>query len=105
MKKATTKNTVVKFQIELIREPTPAEHVVLVASLIAQCEDVGYFTGSERCTLMPSRGRPKRVDDEMVENFRLKGRSLAWIAEKFGVTRGAIQASLKRTQQAFEKKE
>lgn len=36
------------------------------------------------------------VDDERVKKMRTAGKSLSKIAEKMGVTRGAIQASLRR---------
>ena len=48
------------------------------------------------CGYEPPRGAPKKLDDKKVKAERNKGKSLAEIAEKFGVTRGAIQAALKR---------
>ena len=42
-------------------------------------------------------GRPKKLDDKLVRRQREKGKSLAEIAKLFGVTRGAIQQSLKRS--------
>jgi predicted DNA-binding protein YlxM (UPF0122 family) len=48
------------------------------------------------CGYEPERGRPKTLDDKKIRKLRIQGKSLAQIAEKFGVTRGAIQASLKR---------
>lgn len=41
-------------------------------------------------------GRPKHIDDKRVAKLRAKGKTLAEIAKKLGVTRGAIQASLRR---------
>ena len=41
-------------------------------------------------------GRPKKLDDKKVKKLKAQGKSLAEIAAKFGVTRGAIQAALKR---------
>lgn len=52
----------------------------------------------ERGYARVKRGRPKKVDDPSVKRLRNKyGWSLAKIALEFGVTRGAIQASLKRS--------
>lgn len=48
------------------------------------------------CGYEPPRGRPKELDDKDIKKMKRKGKSLAEIAEKYGVTRGAIQASLKR---------
>lgn len=48
------------------------------------------------CGYAPPRGAPKKLDDKKVKALKAKGRSLAQIAEKFGVTRGAVQAALKR---------
>jgi IS30 family transposase len=50
-----------------------------------------------KCGYTPPKGRPKEVDDLKVRQFRLRGFSLAEIAERLGVTRGAIQAAIKRT--------
>lgn len=44
----------------------------------------------------PEMGRPKRLDDSEVKRLKKSGHSLAKIADKFGVTRGAVQAALKR---------
>lgn len=44
----------------------------------------------------PTRGRPKTLDDAKVSKLHKAGKSLAEIAKKFGVTRGAVQAALKR---------
>jgi DNA invertase Pin-like site-specific DNA recombinase len=48
------------------------------------------------CGYEPPKGRPKKLDDAKVLKMRAKGKSLAEIAKKFGVTRGAVQAALKR---------
>ena len=48
------------------------------------------------CGYEPPKGRPKKLDDRKVQAARKKGLSLAELAEKFKVTRGAIQAALKR---------
>lgn len=48
------------------------------------------------CGYSPKLGRPKILNDDMVKLFSNKGFSLQKIAGIFGVTRGAIQASLKR---------
>ena len=48
------------------------------------------------CGYEPPKGRPKGLDDKAVKALKTKGWSLARIAAKFGVTRGAIQAALKR---------
>lgn len=42
------------------------------------------------------RGAPKKLDDAKMKKLRAKGLSLRAIAEKLGVTHGAVQASLKR---------
>lgn len=51
-----------------------------------------------QCGYEPPKGRPKRLDDKKVRKLRKQGKSLAEIASKFGVTRGAIQAALARAQ-------
>lgn len=48
------------------------------------------------CGYEPPRGRPQKLDDKKIKRLKASGKSLSEIAEKFGVTRGAIQASLKR---------
>jgi transposase len=48
------------------------------------------------CGYEPAKGRPKKLDDKKVKALSKSGKSLADIAKKFGVTRGAVQASLKR---------
>ena len=50
------------------------------------------------CGYEPPKGRPKKVDDVKVRNLREKGLSLQQISDKLGVTRGAVQASIKRTE-------
>ena len=49
------------------------------------------------CGYEPTKGRPKKIDDAKVRKMRKAGKSLAEIAKKFDVTRGAVQASLNRT--------
>lgn len=44
----------------------------------------------------PKKGRPKTLDDKRIKELKKDGFSLSQIAEKFGVSRGAIQAALKR---------
>ena len=48
------------------------------------------------CGYEPPKGRPKKLDDKKVKAERKKGKSLANLAKQFSVTRGAIQAALKR---------
>ncbi len=48
------------------------------------------------CGHTPTLGRPKRLDDKKVFKLAAAGLSLSDLAAKFKVTRGAIQASLKR---------
>lgn len=48
------------------------------------------------CGYEPPRGRPKKLDDAKVLALHKKGLSLREIADKLGVTHGAIQAALKR---------
>ena len=50
-----------------------------------------------QCGYCPPRGRPKGLDDKAVAKMVSKGMSLRAIAEKLGVTRGAIQAAIKRS--------
>lgn len=49
-----------------------------------------------QCGYEPPKGRPKKLNDKKVKAEKAKGKSLAEIAKKFGVTRGAVQAALKR---------
>lgn len=42
------------------------------------------------------KGRPKKLDEVKIMKLRLAGKSLAEIADKFGVTRGAIQSVIRR---------
>lgn len=55
-----------------------------------------------QCGYEPPKGRPKALDDKKVAKLRKQGKSLAELAKKFGVTRGAIQASLKRSTEICE---
>lgn len=48
------------------------------------------------CGYQPPKGRPKKLDDAKVKKLRAKGLSLAQIAETLDVTRGAVQAAIKR---------
>jgi transposase len=48
------------------------------------------------CGWEPTKGRPRKLDDAKVRKLREQGKSLAEIAKKFGVTRGAVQAALNR---------
>ena len=56
------------------------------------------------CGYEPPRGAPKKLDDKKVAKLKKDGKSLAEIAENFGVTRGAIQASLKRSKNATQRR-
>lgn len=49
-----------------------------------------------KCGYERPRGRPKKLDDKKVKAEKKKGKSLTALAAMFGVTRGGIQASLKR---------
>jgi transposase len=42
------------------------------------------------------KGRPKKLNDKKIKALSKEGWSLKAIATSFGVTRGAIQAALKR---------
>lgn len=55
------------------------------------------MTACKRCGFEPKRGHPQKLNDKKVLTLRSRGLSLAQVAKKFGVTRGAIQASLKRS--------
>lgn len=48
------------------------------------------------CGYQAPRGRPRKVDAANVRSLRAKGLSLRKIADKLGVTHGAVQAALKR---------
>lgn len=53
-----------------------------------------------QCGYEPPRGRPKKLDDKKIKKLYHKdGWSLSAIASSMGVTRGAIQASLKRSKE------
>ena len=54
------------------------------------------------CGYEPPRGRPKKLDDKKVRRMKKAGDSLAEIAGLFGVSRGAVQASLKRSNRKSE---
>lgn len=54
------------------------------------------MTKCPQCGYEPPRGRPKKLDDEKVKRLRAKGLSLREMADKLGVTEGAIRAALKR---------
>ena len=49
-----------------------------------------------QCGYEPPRGRPRTLDVEKARKLRAKGLSLRAVAEKMGVTEGAIRAALKR---------
>ncbi len=49
------------------------------------------------CGFEPTKGRPKKLNDKEVLRLHKKNWSLSEIANKLGVTRGAIQASLRRS--------
>jgi lambda repressor-like predicted transcriptional regulator len=49
------------------------------------------------CGYSPKKGRPKKLDDKEIKALAKTGWSLQALATTFGVTRGAIQASLKRS--------
>lgn len=44
----------------------------------------------------PAKGRPKKTNDAAILAAKKRGRSLAQIADRYGITRGAVQAALKR---------
>lgn len=48
------------------------------------------------CGYEPPKGRPKKLDDKKVKKMKRAGKSLSEIANRFDVTRGAIQAALRR---------
>lgn len=53
-----------------------------------------------KCGYIPPRGRPKKLDDKAIKKLYFKeGWSLSAISSQYGVTRGAIQASLKRSKE------
>ncbi len=49
-----------------------------------------------KCGYEPPKGRPKKLNDKEIKALSAEGWSLTALATTFGVTRGAIQASLKR---------
>jgi len=48
-----------------------------------------------QCGYQPPRGAPKKFDHEKAKAMRKKGLSYRAIAEKLGVTDGAVRAALK----------
>lgn len=58
-----------------------------------KCGKYGFKAKNKKRT-----GRPKKINDQEVKCLHDRGKSLSEIARKFSVTRGAIQASLKRIQ-------
>ena len=50
-----------------------------------------------QCGYEPPKGRPKKLDDKKIKALTKEGWSLQALATTFNVTRGAIQASLKRS--------
>lgn len=48
-----------------------------------------------KCGYTPPRGRPKTVDDKVIAKLR-KSLSVRAIAEKLGVSAGAVQGALRR---------
>lgn len=46
----------------------------------------------------PAKGRPKMLDDKRVMKLRAKGKSLRDIAAELGVSHGAVQAAIKRSE-------
>lgn len=57
-----------------------------------------------KCGFAPTIGRPKKIDDDAVMKMRKKKMSLAQIADQLGVTRGAVQAAIKRKGEVMAKK-
>lgn len=58
------------------------------------------MTTCEKCGHKPAEkqlGRPKTIDDAAVKFFRRMGWSMAKIAAEMGVSKGAVQGSVKRT--------
>ena len=49
-----------------------------------------------KCGYMPPKGRPKKLNDKKIAALAKTGWSLQALATTFKVTRGAIQASLRR---------
>lgn len=54
------------------------------------------MTKCPNCGYEPPKGRPKKLDDKKIKKLKARGKSLSEIAEMFNVTRGAVQAALKR---------
>lgn len=57
-----------------------------------------------KCGYKPNMGRPKKLDDKKIRKLALTGWSLTALATQFEVTRGAIQASIKRAIKKENKK-
>jgi len=49
-----------------------------------------------KCGYAPKLGRPKKLNDKKIYKLALTGWSLQALATQFEVTRGAIQAAIKR---------
>jgi transposase len=49
------------------------------------------------CGYQPPRGAPRKLDPERAAKLRAKGLTYRAIAEKLGVTEGAVRAALKRS--------
>jgi len=49
-----------------------------------------------QCGYQPPRGAPRKLDREKAAKLRDKGHTFRAIAEKLGVTEGAVRAALKR---------
>lgn len=50
----------------------------------------------QKCGYSPPMGRPKKLNDKKIYKLALTGWSLTALATQFEVTRGAIQAAIKR---------
>jgi hypothetical protein len=57
-----------------------------------------------QCGYEPPKGRPKKLDDEAIWRWHKGDHSLAVIARAFKVTRGAVQASIKRYEKTRKRK-
>lgn len=49
-----------------------------------------------QCGYEPPKGRPPKIDPDEVKRLKKKGLSNVAIAEKLGVTEGAVRAACKR---------
>lgn len=62
------------------------------------CPKCGHVNNQcVQCGHVRRRGAIQKLNDKKVRSLRNKGLSLAELAEKFEVTRGGIQASLRRS--------